>query len=189
MAAFLPSKVSTEAVQRRWLCPVDDDDGASTVSTSATGVTVSAATLEGDELITADSPRPDAFSFHFYGGGSLRCGNMGQSAAKALSAAWLDSVDPAIARVKDLRDRTAPGAPLWNTESAEAACGGNPWAASFADSFRFVDTLGRSALQGVRVFMHNTLAASDYALLDEHGYKPRPNYWATSRMSRPFCPR
>lgn len=142
------------------------------------------ATLEGDELITADSPRPDAFSFHFYGGGSLRCGNMGQSAAKALSAAWLDSVDPAIARVKDLRDRTAPGAPLWNTESAEAACGGNPWAASFADSFRFVDTLGRSALQGVRVFMHNTLAASDYALLDEHGYKPRPNYWAAVLWKR-----
>ena len=26
--------------------------------------------------------------------------------------------------------------------------------------------------------MHNTLAASDYALLDDHTYAPRPNYWA-----------
>jgi hypothetical protein len=26
--------------------------------------------------------------------------------------------------------------------------------------------------------MHNTLAASDYALLDERTLKPRPNYWA-----------
>jgi hypothetical protein len=26
--------------------------------------------------------------------------------------------------------------------------------------------------------MHNTLAASDYALLDQKTYEPRPNYWA-----------
>ena len=26
--------------------------------------------------------------------------------------------------------------------------------------------------------MHNTLAASDYGLLDENSYTPRPNYWA-----------
>jgi hypothetical protein len=26
--------------------------------------------------------------------------------------------------------------------------------------------------------MHNTLAASDYGLLDEKSYEPRPNYWA-----------
>lgn len=141
-------------------------------------------TLQPEELITTDSPRPDAFTFHFYGGGSLRCGNMGQSVDKALTPAWLDNVDPAIARVTALRDATAPGAPLWNTESAEAACGGNPWASSFADSFRFIDTLGRSARQGVRVFMHNTLAASDYALLEEHGYAPRPNYWAAVLWKR-----
>ena len=26
--------------------------------------------------------------------------------------------------------------------------------------------------------MHNTLASSDYGLLDENTYQPRPNYWA-----------
>ncbi len=141
-------------------------------------------TLEPEELITADSTRPNGFSFHFYGAGSLRCGNVGQSVARALSADWLDAVDPAIVRIKALRDATAPGVPLWNTESAESACGGNPWAASFADSFRFTDTLGRSARQGIVVFMHNTLAASDYALLEEHGYAPRPNYWAAVLWKR-----
>lgn len=140
--------------------------------------------LEGSDLITADSPRPDVFSFHYYGGASLRCGNIGQSVTGALSPAWLDGVDAAIGRVKALRDTAAPGAPLWNTESAEAACGGNQWAAAFADSFRFVDTLGRSARQGVRVYMHNTLSASDYALVDEHGYTPRPNYWAAVLWKR-----
>ncbi|MET1754960.1 hypothetical protein ABVV53_05735 [Novosphingobium sp. RD2P27] len=142
--------------------------------------------LEGEELITANSPRPDAFSFHFYGGASVRCGGgaMGMTLQNALSPQWLDSIDTAIARVAKLRDQTAPGVPLWNTESAESSCGGNPWAATFADSFRFVDTLGRSARQGVRVYIHNTLSASDYALLDEHGNVPRPNYWAALLWKR-----
>src|ERR1700674_2940481 len=29
-----------------------------------------------------------------------------------------------------------------------------------------------------RVVIHNTLASSDYGLLDENTYLPRPNYWA-----------
>jgi hypothetical protein len=142
--------------------------------------------IEPDELLTRDLPKPDGFSFHFYGGGSERCGGkfLGHSVDKALSPAWLDSIDAAIARVAALRDRVAPGAPLWDTETGETACGGNPWASAFADSFRFIDTLGRSARQGVRVFMHNTLAASDYGLLDEHSYDPRPDYWAALLWKR-----
>jgi hypothetical protein len=27
--------------------------------------------------------------------------------------------------------------------------------------------------------MHNTLAASDYGLLDQNTFEPRPSYWAT----------
>jgi heparanase len=30
----------------------------------------------------------------------------------------------------------------------------------------------------VKVIMHNTLASSDYGLLDENTFAPRPNYWA-----------
>jgi hypothetical protein len=136
--------------------------------------------FEGADLLTPDSPRPDGFSFHFYGGGSLRCGGqfLGMSAAQASTPEWLAQIDPAIARVKALRDHAAPGTPLWDTETGETACGGNPWASTFADTFRFVDTLGRSAQQGVQVTIHNTLAASDYALLDEKSYDPRPDYWA-----------
>ncbi len=142
--------------------------------------------IETDELLGPDSPKPDVFSFHYYGGSSERCGGamMGTTLANALTPKWLDSVDVALRRLTEERDRITPGLPMWNTESAEAACGGNPWAASFADSFRFVDTLGRSARQGVRVFMHNTLAASDYALLDEKDFTPRPNYWAAVLWKR-----
>ncbi|MEO5586913.1 MAG: hypothetical protein ABIQ81_04375 [Novosphingobium sp.] len=142
--------------------------------------------FEVEELLKTDSPRPDVFSFHFYGSGSQRCGGamLGHTIDKALTPAWLDSIDGAIAAMAKARDRVAPSVPLWNTETGETSCGGNPWASGFADSFRFIDTLGRSARQGVKVFMHNTLAASDYAMLDDHSFAPRPNYWAAVLWKR-----
>jgi hypothetical protein len=96
----------------------------------------------------------------------------------ALSEAWLSRTDATLAFYKTLRDEFEPGKPIWLTETAEAACGGNPWASSFLDSFRYLDQLGRLARQGVQVVAHNTLAASDYALLDGNTLSPRPNYWA-----------
>ncbi len=133
-----------------------------------------------DELLAADSPRPDVVSFHYYGASSQRCKVplLGSEPADALDPDFLAGIDDGIRRMAQLRDRYAPGAPLWNTESGETACGGNPWASTFADTYRFLDQLARSARQGVAVFMHNTLAASDYALLDEHTFEPRPDYWA-----------
>ena len=61
---------------------------------------------------------------------------------------------------------------------ADAACGGNPWAATFLDTFRFLDQLGRLARQGISVVFHNTLASSEYGLLDQNTFEPRSNYWA-----------
>ena len=51
------------------------------------------------------------------------------------------------------------------------------WDKTFLDTFRYLDQLGRLAKAGVQVVMHNTLAASDYGLLDETTFRPRPNYW------------
>src|ERR1700759_1159150 len=76
------------------------------------------------------------------------------------------------------RDGYLPGKPMWVTETADAACGGNPWASTFLDTFRYLDQLGRLSRQGVQAVMHNTLDASDYGLLDEDTLAPRPNYWA-----------
>jgi hypothetical protein len=70
-----------------------------------------------------------------------------------------------------------PGKPFWNTETADAACGGNPWGGTFLDTFRYLDQLGRLARQEVNVVMHNTLVASDYGLLDEDSFEPKPNFW------------
>src|SRR5206468_10266155 len=51
-------------------------------------------------------------------------------------------------------------------------------AADFIDSFRYLNQLGALAKRGVQVVIHNTLAASDYALVDETTLLPRPNYWS-----------
>jgi hypothetical protein len=67
---------------------------------------------------------------------------------------------------------------MWITETADAACGGNPWGSTFLDTFRYVDQHARLAKRGVQVIMHNTLASSDYGLLDENTLTPRPNYWS-----------
>jgi hypothetical protein len=64
--------------------------------------------------------------------------------------------------LRDLRDKFEPGKPIWLTETAEAACGGNPWAATFLETFRYLDQPGRMAKRGVQVHTHNTLASSEY---------------------------
>lgn len=47
-----------------------------------------------------------------------------------------------------------------------------------------MNQLGALAQKGVRTVMHNTLAASDYGLLDEETLEPRPDYWAAVLWSR-----
>lgn len=138
--------------------------------------------LHTEDLLKATGPIYDAFSYHLYPAVSERCASMsptgGTTAAAALSAEWLARADTIHDFYAGLRDLFEPGKPLWITETADASCGGNRWGATFLDTFRYLDEHGRLARQGVQVIAHNTLAASDYGLLDENGFAPRPNYWA-----------
>jgi heparanase len=140
--------------------------------------------LRTEDMMKAQGPGLlDAFSYHFYGGVSQRCARMGAAAAgitpeAALSDEWMSRTDHDEAFYAALRDQFAPGKPLWLTETGETACGGDPWASDFIDSFRYLNQLGSLARRGVKVVMHNTLDASDYGLVDESTLKPRPDYWA-----------
>jgi hypothetical protein len=129
--------------------------------------------------LAASTGDADAFSYHHYGAVSLRCEAMGHqtTADAALSEDWLGRTDQTLAYYRGVRDKAMPGKPFWNTETADAACGGNPWGGQFLDTFRYLDQLGRLARQGVDVVLHNTLVASDYGLLDENTFEPKPNYW------------
>ena len=127
-------------------------------------------------LLDASASSVDAISYHHYGMLSERCTGV-STPDGALSEQWLARTDQTMDFYRRLRDQFEPGKPIWLTETAEAACGGNRWAATFLDTFRYLDQLGRLAKAGVQVVMHNTLAASDYGLLDEKTLTPRPNYW------------
>jgi hypothetical protein len=138
--------------------------------------------LRTADLLAASGPGIDAFSYHHYGASSIRCATVGPetqtTADAALSEQWLAKTDDTLAFYRGVRDRFEPGTPFWNTETADAACGGNPWGGTFLDTFRYLDQLGRLAKQDVRVVAHNTLVASDYGLLEEKTFTPKPNYWA-----------
>jgi hypothetical protein len=138
--------------------------------------------LTSADLLTATGPVFDAVSYHSYGAVSSRCAVFGAAstttATASLSEEWLGRTERIESFYSSLRDRFEPGKPLWLTETAQAACGGDRWASTFLDSFRYLNQLGTLAKLGVQVHMHNTLAASDYGLLDEKTYEPRPNYWA-----------
>jgi heparanase len=145
--------------------------------------------MPGPLLKTADifaaTPRPvfDVFSYHSYAAASERCASLGGEIAgttdgAALSEEWLARPDEIDAFYQVLGDRFEPGKPVWVTETADAACGGNPWASTFLDTFRYLDQHGRMAKRGIKVVFHNTLASSEYGLIDQHTLTPRPNYWA-----------
>jgi len=140
-------------------------------------------TLNTDDLMKATGPVFDAFSYHFYGTVSRRCTatlepKAGMRAEDALSPEWFERNLTVEAFYANLRDAYLPGKDMWLTETGEAACGGDQWAADFIDSFRYLDQLGTLAQKSVKTVMQNTLASSDYGLLDEETLEPRPNYWA-----------
>jgi heparanase len=139
--------------------------------------------LHSEDLLKATGPVFDIVSYHLYAAASERCASMGDkgqtTAETALSQEWLSRPEKISEYYASLRDRFEPGKPLWITETADAACGGNPWASTFLDTFRYVIEHASLARRGVKVIMHNTLAASDYGLLDPNSFEPRPNYWAT----------
>jgi hypothetical protein len=136
--------------------------------------------VKSDDILAATGPEFDAFSYHYYGGASSRCGRAmpGANVESALSDEWLAKSGKVEAYYAAMRDKQLPGKPIWLTETAQTACGGDRWASTFLDSFRYLNQLGSMAKAGVQAHMHNTLASSDYGLLDEKTYQPRPNYWA-----------
>jgi heparanase 1 len=147
----------------------------------------SAQILKTRDLLAASQPaHVDAFSYHHYGAVSRRCAAQDHQTTPeaALAEDWLGRTDQTLAFYRKLRDEFEPGRPFWLTETADAACGGNPRANTFLDSFRYLDQLGRLAKQDVRVVVHNTLVASDYGLLDENSFEPKPNYSAALLWQR-----
>src|SRR5579863_4465943 len=156
--------------------------GPGSVGEGPFAIPMAGGVLKSEDLLHAAGPVFDVFSYHLYAAISQRCASMGASsqttAAAALSQDWLSRPEKIGTFYADLRDKFEPGKSLWITETADAACGGNPWTSTFLDTFRYLVQHARLAHRGLKVIMHKTLESSDYVLLDENTFTPRRNYWA-----------
>lgn len=165
--------------------------GPGTVGEGLTGASfgdMGAGFLTTEALMSAE-PKPvfDVYSYHYYGAASMRMMRSGPfsiQADSALAPAWLQRTDHAAGFHLAMRDKFLPGKPVWITETAQAAAGGDPYAATFLDCFRYLYQAGSLAKQGVQVIMHNTLAASEYSLIAQDTHLPKPNYWAALLWAR-----
>jgi heparanase 1 len=137
--------------------------------------------FDGD-VLTRAGRLLDVVSWHYYPQQSFRCpvatrraqaGRMLPVEALADFDAWADAVEGAAAA-------GAPGAEVWLGETASAQCGGEPgFSNAFADALWWADTLGRAARRGQQVVVRQTLAGSDYGLIDDATLEPNPSYWAS----------
>jgi heparanase 1 len=141
--------------------------------------------ISTEQLMQATGPLFDGFSYHVYNTRSHRCsGPNGTDVNQVLTAEWFDRGRTVEQFYANYRDKYLPGKDLWLTETGEASCGGDTWASTFIDSFRLLDQFGSLAQKSVKSIMYNTLASSDYGMIDEETYAPRPNYWAALLWNR-----
>ncbi|TCM20733.1 glycosyl hydrolase family 79 [Novosphingobium sp. PhB165] len=145
--------------------------------------------LNPDQMMSGNpTPKFDVISYHFYPAVAPRCAPsdtpVGTSPELSMTDGWFARTEKSFLDHKALRDRYAPGAPIWNTETAGAACSGAPWSATFLDTFRYVDQLGRLAKLGANIVFHQTLVGGNYGMLEPETLTPRPNYWAALLWKR-----
>ena len=141
--------------------------------------------IQTEQLMQATGPLFDAFSYHVYYTRSHRCsGSNGTDVNQVLTSEWFDRGRTVEEFYAKLRDKYLPGKDIWLTETGEASCGGDTWASTFIDALRLLDQFGSLAQKSVKSIMYNTLASSDYGMIDEETYDPRPNYWAALLWNR-----
>jgi hypothetical protein len=133
-------------------------------------------------MATEPQPQVDLITYHFYGAVSERCvppgSPAGITAEQALTEEWLARPDKTFQEYKELRDKYAPGAPIWLTETGTASCGGTRWQPTFLEAFRFLDTHARLAKQGLDAIFTHALISGSNGVIDEKTFTPNADYWA-----------
>lgn len=139
-----------------------------------------------DDLIDLAEEAPDVFSYHYYNGISERLAVLGVhwDPEQTLSEQYLIAAGASAAYYAPRRDKWAPGAQMWVTESGDAGGGGNTWASTYMDVFRTLNELGSFSAITDGIIFHNTLSSSDYGYLDRKTHLPRPNWWAVVLWNR-----
>ena len=122
----------------------------------------------------------DIFTWHYYPQQSRRCpfGTRRAHPARLLDPYNLDEAAHWAEQINRLRDRYAPGLPVWLGETGSAQCGGEPGVSdTFISGLWWLDELGLMARMNHPVVVRQSLTGMDYGLLDEATLSPRPDYW------------
>lgn len=170
------------------LAPAMKVAGPGTVMLGAAGVGAIGGITSEAYAAAMPAPRFDIISYHFYPALADRCAPAGAPTGitidKALTEEWLARPDAELQRQKALRDRIAPGAPIWLTETGGAACGGLRWQTAFIDMFRYLDTEARLVKQGLDVIFTHALISGSNGVIDEKTLDPNASYWGALLWSR-----
>lgn len=144
--------------------------------------------LTTDDLMRGSRVPLDVFSYHYYNGISERLASVMPAGHWDASLAHTDrylavAADNCRMNIPG-RDKHAPGAEMWVTESGDAGGGGDTWASTYLDVLRTLNELGSFVTLTDGVIFHNTLASSDYGFLRHSSFDPRPNYFAVLLWNR-----
>lgn len=124
----------------------------------------------------------DALTWHYYPQQSVRCplSLPASSAELLLNPAKLNDIKQWIAQVSSYRDLYQANAEIWLGETGNAQCGGQIGISDrFVSSFWWLDELGVLAQNDNDVAIRQTLAGSEYGLIDNLTLQPRSDYWAS----------
>ena len=138
------------------------------------------------DYLRAGGGGADVVTWHFYPQQSRRCpvATRRASASRLLDPAALDEAARWAEQVDSLAS-ASPGAEVWLGETGNAQCGGEPGVSDrFVGSLWWVDELGLAATHGQRVVVRQTLAGSNYGLVDDERVAPNPDYWASLLWKR-----
>jgi heparanase 1 len=127
----------------------------------------------------SEAMRPNnVMSWHYYPQQSSRgrFANRRASEKTLLVPRHLDSVQKQVRRVV----KNARGRPVWMTETGHALYGGEHGLSdTYLSSIWWLDQLGLLAREGVSRVFRQSLVGSDYGLLDQNTFEPRPDYYAS----------
>jgi heparanase 1 len=129
----------------------------------------------------------DVITWHYYPQQSRRgpAATRRATPGRLLDPDHLDEAGYWAEVVRGLRDVHSPGSELWLGEVGNAQYGGEPGVSDvFVGSLWWLDQLGLMAVHGHDVVVRQTLAGSDYGMIDDATLEPRPDYWSSVLWKR-----
>jgi len=122
----------------------------------------------------------DVVSWHYYPTQSFRCPVAVRRARPFtfLDPKNLEEFNKQNSKVMKLKESYSPLSEIWMTETGNAQCGGQPGVSDrFIAGLWWLDQLGSAAKNNNKVVVRQTLAGSDYGLINDKTLEPNPDYW------------